>query len=324
MSELHFPVMSRIFVFGDGAEVTSYSTETQSWTVLQPMTDIRSYATAATLGFGSDGDAVVTAMRTVLALTHFPPGLLPLISSFLGPDWIVVAGGQWSDARVTVTTLWYSLDTRSWRSHNVPSMWIGRFASTCVAVGGRMMVFGGRDMVIDRQHLCYLVSCEAFDLVTNEWSPLPPMSTPRAYACAAAWRGRSFVFGGWNSGLCGLASAECFDSKMNRWSFIPSMSTARYSAAAVAVAGGIIVMGGYGKYGDQLQSAELYDPTCNQWTTMTWQLPTPLASFAAHCIDGVLHVIGHKECWSMDLGAAVPVWLPLPPREGRVMASVTV
>ena len=83
-------------------------------------------------------------------------------------------------------------------------------------------------------------------------------------------------------------------------------------------------MGGYGKYGVLLQSAELYDPTSNQWTTMAWQLPTPLAGFTAHCIDGVLHVIGHKVCWSMDLGATVSVWLTLPPNPGRVMASVTV
>ena len=225
-------------------------------------------------------------MRGVSALTHFPPGLLPLIASFLGHDWIVVAGGR--RGLVVSSAVCYSLNTDSWSStDNIASMSIGRHSAATVAIGGKMMVFGG----IDDEH--DLATCDAFEPATNTWTTLPPMSTPRACASAVAWQGRAFVFGGW-SGLAGVSSVECFDPKLNRWSNVAPMGTARYNAAAVAVHGhGLLVMGGFSQdFGAAMESVELYDPVANRWTTSSWHLPKPLCDFAAQCIDGVLYIIG--------------------------------
>ena len=261
----------------------------------------------------TDPKLVVAAMRAVAALTHFPPGLLPLIASFLGADSILVVGGILCQTMVA-TSVCYSLTSNSWRT-DVPSMRTAQRGSpAAVAIGGRMMVFGGYDAGGQS-----LASCESFDPTTNEWSALPRMSTPRHQACAVEWKGRIFVFGGWRCNTGPLSSAECFDPMLNRWFAIEPMSTARFCAAAVAVPDrGILVMGGHNTV--YLQSAELYDPATNRWTMMNWNLPKRLRSFAAHCIDGVLHIFGGfnlddgaiSQCWSMNLGEATLTWSPLP------------
>ena len=275
-------------------------------------------------------------MRQVNALVHFPPGLLPLMASFLGPDSIFVAGG-YEDSGALSSVLGYCVSTSTWRTDvpsmttarntwrtDVPSMTTARSQPAAVALGGRMMVFGG----VGAGYNNYLSACEAFDPITNKWTVLPPMSTPRDAACAVAWQGislqrdngRAFVFGGHN-GSTPLASAECFDPTLNQWFRIAHMSTARSHAAAVTVPGhGIIVMGGW-IVGHVLSSAELYDPATDQWTLTSWNLPKQLCSFAAHFIDGVLHIIGGftpgvgyvTDCWSMDLGAESMIWSQLPP-----------
>ena len=334
------------FVFGckqpiepiDG--VISYGIRLRNWAVLPSMPDARGQPAAAALGLGgwhvfslyseahmrrTDSKLVVAAMKVVPSLTHFPPGLLPLIATFLGPNSIFFAGGWNAKVGRTVdSAVCYSLDSCSWRT-DVSSMRTARGSAATVAIGGRMMVFGGLHENPKTQHLS---SCEAFDPITNEWTVLSPMSTRRCYACAVAWESRAFVFGG-HDGWSALSSVECFDSALNTWSAIAPMSTARYQAAVVAVSGcGLIVMGGLGADGLALQSAELYDPTTNEWTAVSWQLPKPVYSFAAHCFDGVvLHIVGgiinsHLAltgwrptacCWSMDLSATAPIWLSLPP-----------
>ena len=253
-------------------------------------------------------------MRKVEELAHFPPGLLPLMASFLGPDFIFLAGGLINRrGEIVATAVCYSPEAGSWCT-NVPSMSTSRYGAATVAIGSRMMVFGGGGTIG-----WHLSICEAFDLMANEWSALPPMSTPRVNASAVAWQGRAFIFGGRN-GSTVLTSVECFDSQLNRWSAMAPMRTRRYATAAVAVSGcRILIMGGL--HGCVLQSVECYDPATNQWTAMSWQLPKPLFNFAAHCIDQTLYVLGgctnngerSSECWSMDLTADVPIWSPLPP-----------
>lgn len=259
-------------------------------------------------------------MRQVGALAHFPPGLLPLMASFLAPDSIFVAGGGFVKLASAVSgfvklasAVCYSVNTNSWRT-NVPSMHTARGGPATVAIGGRMLVFGGIDaMGYSRP----LATCEAFDPITNRWTAMPSMSTARAHACAVVWRGislQAFVFGGRNS-YGELSSVECFDPTLNQWSAVAPMTIARSRAAAVILSGrGLVVMGGYNITGVQ-QSAELYDPATDQWTTMSWELPKRLCDFGAHCIDGILYILGGStsECWSMDLTAEVPIWSPLPP-----------
>ena len=325
----------QIFVFGtathDGlVTLIRYSTSSRSWTHLAqiPTPTVRGFAAVAALGIGSycfrslfvgganlcgplrsDSELVITAMRQVRALVHFPPGLLPLMASFLGLDSIFVVGGY--SGRPLPTSVCYSLDSGTWRS-NVGSMDTARYAAASVAIGGRMMVFGGFSYR-------YLATCESFDLTTNEWSELPPMSTSRSNASAIVWQGRAFVFGGHNSSGV-LSSAECFDPIANCWSAIAPMCTPRYYASGVAVPGrGLLLMGGHDGFSPVVESAELYDPATNKWTLMPWQLPKAVFDLAAHCIDRMLYVLGgctsdgtrSCECWSMDLDVAI--WSPLPP-----------
>ena len=304
-----------------------YSTVERTWAVLPPMPRPRQFAASGTLSFGitsllcacvadrqwTDSKVIVAAMRTVTALTHFPPGLLPLIVSFLCTDSVLLAGGSDTAGNILASAICYSLDSGTWCS-DVPPMSIGRMVPASLVIGGRMMVFGGF-----QQDVGDLTTCEAFDPSSNEWTALPPMSIPRFGACAVAWEGRAFVIGGSNGSTI-LASLECFDPVLNQWSDIdiaPMMDT-RYRAAAVAVPGrGLLVMGGR-SYNGPLQSAELWDPATNAWRMMAWELPKLFGELRAHIHNGVLHIVGRIcvpaytcEAWSMDPSTAI--WSPLPP-----------
>lgn len=289
----------------------------------------------AETGVGAtDPKLIVAAMRTVPAMTHFPPGLLPLIASFLGPDSIFVAGGYCGKSRLHTTSLCYSLNTHRWRT-NVAAMSEARTNMATAAFGGRMMVFGGRIADPLSTVLMVTATCEAFDPSINTWSALPSMPTPRSSAVAVAWQDRVFVFGGCLPWLpYDLSSACCFHPLQNGWSAISPMTCCRRLAAAVAIPSlGILVMGGHSGW-ETLESVELYDPNIDKWTTMPWLLPKPLCNFAAHFLDdGMLYIIGgssgsgkNTDCWSMDLSAAVPVWSPLPSLPGAMegLASVAV
>lgn len=191
----------RIFVFGGRGRhevsdvVMCYSVGERSWTRLEPMSTGIEFPVVAPIRLGKDGTvgwkmricggaetqaAVVAAMRTVAALTHFPPGLLPLIDSFLGPDSILVVGARGDPWTRLPVALWYSVETDTWRTDVPPmtSMVIGHYAPAGVAVDGRMIVLGGS-------------TCEAFDSATKSWSMLSPMTDVRFHGCAVAWQGRA-------------------------------------------------------------------------------------------------------------------------------------
>ena len=129
-------------------------------------------------------------------------------------------------------------------------------------------------------------------------------------------------------GYCHHASGDCefYDSLLNQWTPIASMTICRKDAGAVAILGyGLLVMGGMDSASDPLQSVELYDPLTNKWTTMTWTLPEPIYNFGAHCLDGILYLIGGSnwdgpttKCWSMNLAqclasSELPIWSPISP-----------
>ena len=219
----------------------------------------------------------------------------------------------------------YSLLSNTWSATDLPRMNHPRTGAAAVSIANQMLVFGG-------QYTRTLDDGEKFDPVTKRWLPLRAW-TPRYLPCATEWQGRAFVFGGSNSSYHtsnALSSAACYDPVNGVWHNIRSMKVPRIQATAVAVPGrGVLVMGGWR---DEVvmefqvdyihhTSCELYDPIKNTWTTMPWHLPKPLSGFIAHCLDGVLYILGgassnvtsSSECFSMDLDAAVPVWLPLRP-----------
>lgn len=303
-------------------------------------------------------------LSSIQSLLHVPMALLSLVADYCEPQIVVfgsedsrfvwkrtIGGKDWTQlermpsaqvyptAAVVGDSLYiavgldspyvhrYSILFNSWSwtsTTGFPPMYSPRTGAATLSVGNRMLSFGGLEMGTT------LGTCFAFDPTTNYWVSLRPMSSPRYLACAAEWQGHAFVFGGHGGPRSELSSAAEYDPVMDLWRDIPPMNVPRIQATAVAVPGrGLLVMGGYRNIITEC-SAELYDPRTATWTIMPWQLPKPLFGFAAHCIHGILYILGganlskHSECFCMDLDAAVPVWLPLPPlpTDLAVMLSV--
>lgn len=258
-------------------------------------------------------------MRTVPALTHFPPGLLPLMVSFLGAQFAFVMGGDDTLKKVHR----YSIDANSWDTIAQP---ISDSRHLQAVIGRRIFLMAdpSETAIGVRIHLIS-DACEAFDLNVNRWCPIPSPSTPFPSphllwgCCTTHWCGRLFVFGGY-----GCATASYYDPIRNAWSSIASMTVDRSSAAVATIPGyGILVSGGLSvqsvQQDDSLQSAELYDPTTDSWTVMPWTLPTPLRYHVSHycSTSGLLCMIGGysttptDKCWALDFHADSPSWTPL-------------
>lgn len=282
------------------------------WLQLESMTRAGHFHRGVAAAIGPDRKRVVVELGRVPALKDFPPGILPLMASFLGPEIVLLAGG--TDRGERLPTVCSSLeDNVAWECGFAVNP--ARQFATATVVGDQMLVCGG----IWANTFTALAKCKAFDPASNCWFDMPPMSTPRAAHCAAEWQGRTLVFGG--DGEPPIASCESYDPTLLKWSALTPMKSGRSQAAAVVVPGsGILVMGGSGVGQKCLQTAELYDPATNSWIAVPWMLPEPVMSFSAHCHDSKLYIAGGwtnsgptADCWFLDLAIDSPAWTPLPP-----------
>lgn len=68
--------------------------------------------------------------------------------------------------------------------------------------------------------------CEVYNLKTNNWAAIAPMSTRRSRAGVASLRKLLWVVGGYD-GENDLSSAECYNPLLNEWQPITNMGTKR-------------------------------------------------------------------------------------------------
>lgn len=104
-----------------------------------------------------------------------------------------------------------------------------------------------------------------YDIKSNTWSEVAPMSTARQFSTAAVISGSIYVMGGCaeDRGECNLV--ECYLPKQNKWISIAPMNEIRYAVSAGVANGLLFVFGGAGK--DNITSSiERYDPKEDKWT----------------------------------------------------------
>merc|ERR1712232_250823 len=131
--------------------------------------------------------------------------------------------------------------------------------------------------------------------------PLPPMSTPRCYASAAAMRGCLYVCGGVADAVFTqiLGSAECVDtvSGFGAWETLPPLVTPRSHAALGVIGGRLYACGGrcMQPAGSTcaLSSVESLCPSANAWEAVAPML-TPRLGAAAGIAAGKLFVCGGR------------------------------
>jgi N-acetylneuraminic acid mutarotase len=206
-----------------------------------------------------------------------------------------------------VSNAWaFDSDTRSWSA--LPDMPTPRGALAAVAVGTKIYVVGGARIPqgTDMPDGLYgggptelLGTNEVFDTVTNSWTTLRPMPTPRNHHALAAIDGKVYAIGGrvgscfsagWSSNV---AVNEAYDLAADRWTARAPMPTARSGIAIAVVGGKAHVLGGEGwieDFGGVFRTHEAYDAAQNKWLRLT-RMPTPRHGFAAATLDGKIYAV---------------------------------
>jgi N-acetylneuraminic acid mutarotase len=98
---------------------------------------------------------------------------------------IYIIGG--STGRVSQNTLSY-INLQKMQAVSLPNMNSTRVYPAAARVEDRIYVFGGSITTSESWESKTLDSCEVFSITQNNWSPIPPMSTPRSMAGAMAYK----------------------------------------------------------------------------------------------------------------------------------------
>ncbi len=174
----------------------------------------------------------------------------------------IYAVGGFDGINYITTVEVYDPATGSWDSVHITGIFTPRRGMSSVVVGGKIYTFGGANGSGGSNGSGALNICEVFDPVTNIWSSLPEMPTPRWRSCAVLLNGKVYVMGGYNSGV--VNTVEIYDTLTNAWSEGDTESfCARSDFAAEVIDGKIYVIGGQG----DTVSPQIFDPASNAWTT---------------------------------------------------------
>lgn len=153
-----------------------------------------------------------------------------------------------------------------------------RYATAAAVVDDTVYVVGGMERGTTRDTT--VASVEAYHPATRDWTRCAPLTTPRAFAAAAAFDGRLYVFGGLDRAGRALDSVEFYDPEKDVWAAAPSLGDARSRLAAVNQRDrSILVAGGLGA--DERNSAKVrvFFPRENLWRERQ-SLPSPRHGFA--------------------------------------------
>jgi N-acetylneuraminic acid mutarotase len=117
---------------------------------------------------------------------------------------------------------------------------------------------------------------EVYDPLTDTWTTVNPMNTPRADLCASIVNGTIYCMGGkkyWgiDSSYQELNVTEAYDPNTNSWSEKSDMPIPVLGCASAVLDGKIYVIGGSRHFQlgwelDTVGSTQIYDPENDEWT----------------------------------------------------------
>jgi len=141
-----------------------------------------------------------------------------------------------------------------------------------------------------------LPTVEAYDPVTDKWTPKAPMPTPRSGLAVGVVSGILYAIGGDN----GSTTVEAYDRVKDSWTTKTPMPTARYGLGVGMVNGLIYAVGGViapGKPG----TVDVYDPEKDMWATTTGLMPTERMLLGVGVVNGILDAVGGSPDGSTNL-----------------------
>ena len=126
---------------------------------------------------------------------------------------------------------------------------------------GKIYAIGGTDGTI-------LSTAECYDVNSNTWSTVSPMSVGRKFPGAESLAGRVYIVSGNDSNNTRLRSVEMYTPSLNQWVTVAPLLQPRSGLGTVVMNGHIYAIGGHDGKGP-LSSVEKYDPLTNKWFPQT-------------------------------------------------------
>lgn len=148
------------------------------------------------------------------------------------------------------------LDLSSWRLEKLQAMPTPRTNAGVAndTEAKKVYVIGGRDskgLVVG--------DIEVYDIVTNSWTTLPGLSTPREGCRAVVHGGKLYCIGGRNTD-----TVEVYNIALKTWSMLSKMAVPRFLFGSTSYHNYIMCMGGETAKG-MSRTSDLYYPTTNSW-----------------------------------------------------------
>ncbi|XP_068129605.1 kelch-like protein 24a [Hyperolius riggenbachi] len=136
----------------------------------------------------------------------------------------------------------------------------------CVAVGNYLYVTGGRllDCSISK-------TFQVYDSVTNDWTELPSMMSPRVMHGFLSYKDKLYVVGGLTGQLnedddVFLDSMECFDLSKHHWSELSKLPCLLCNFASAQLKGKLYIIGGENEDGHRAKGLLIYDIASDIWS----------------------------------------------------------
>jgi hypothetical protein len=192
---------------------------------------------------------------------------------------IYAIGGYTLGGDAVASMEFYDPSTNSWSARAPMS---GPRAELAAAVINNTIYVLGGNSATGGAPTIPLATVEAYDTLTNSWTPKPSMLTARSFPAAAAVNGILYAIGG-----DGTGSVEAYDPATNAWTMKAPIPSGGGSHRAVALNGLIYAVGGLPV------TVKVYNPAFDSWVTLVGGSPLPVSGqFALAMFDGRLFAAG--------------------------------
>jgi hypothetical protein len=162
-----------------------------------------------------------------------------------------------------------------------------RGSAGAAVVGGKIHVFGGRD--IDGK---VLATHEVYDPSTGTWSDAAPLPLARDHMAVVAADGKIHAIGGRIGGAVQrVAQHDIYDPATDTWTSAAPLPTPRSGLAGAYYRGLILVLGGELPPDHTFPENEAYDPKASRWVTLA-PMPHGRHGFGGGVIGDNVYFVG--------------------------------
>ena len=180
-------------------------------------------------------------------------------------DKIFVIGGFYDEGVVhNVTNSCLQFDTKHDTLIEVSGMNEVRFDTACAVFEGNIVVAGGLNIGYNK-----LRRVESYDVIANEWSPMPNMIKCRTSHQLVVVKNKLFVIGNVNKGC------EVYEKTFKKFVQLKSPLINGFFLRVIAIGSKIIVFGHY------KTSAICYDVDTNEWSREPCDVSKNMSGFSS-------------------------------------------